>query len=420
MVLLVALAIILILAVVTAGLFGLARYELHRSKKQLEQDRGVAGMETAVTGLRAQIRNQFWLNASLNVLSLKFDQAVTGAPNERTGFFSQSLTAQLGDGSAGDTLIATQSRPSLLALEDPDDPFRGSLAVVDLLHISANANRLGQDPVKAYDPLPLAAQPVIAVRQIPLSQFTLYSSGDLGIDATLTPDAGRTYALGNISVRNGSVETDFPITSGANIDLAAGGALESRSSPGSAPVSMQVSSTTDQSWPALAKSVNRSTILSGRDLPLGTMSAATMDQLTAATPAATRDLEAQRLQAQCAVAIYERGGRFSGYGGTVSEMPAETGSQIFSIYHTKKYTSGPVIVIDYQKVDAAHSSIYVVSASPYAIVLIRNAATLTSDFSVVTPHAILVAGGLNTTGAFSASLLANGGVYSAPAGWPEP
>jgi len=252
MILLSALAIILILAVVTAALFGLARYEIHRSKKQLEQERGVAGLETAVTGLRTQIRNQFWSNASVNVPSLNFDQAISGAPNEQTGFFSLSLSAQLGDGSTRDKLIATQSRPSLLALEDPDDPFRGALATVDLLQVSAHASRLGQAPLKAYDPLPLAAQPVIAVRQIPLSQFTLYSSADVAIDATVTPDAGRAYALGNISVQNGTVQTDFPLAAGANIDLAAGGALESRSSPDSAPVSMQLSSTpirTGRLWP---------------------------------------------------------------------------------------------------------------------------------------------------------------------------
>src|SRR5215469_7256180 len=83
MILLIATAMILILAILTAGLFGFARYELHRSKKQLEQDRGVAGMEAAVIGLRAQIRNQFWFNASLDVTSLSFDQASSGAPNEQ-------------------------------------------------------------------------------------------------------------------------------------------------------------------------------------------------------------------------------------------------------------------------------------------------------------------------------------------------
>jgi hypothetical protein len=416
MVLLIAMAMLLILAVLTAGLFGLARYELHRSTKQLEQDRGVAGMETAVIALRAQIRNQFWFNASLTVPSLNFDQASSSARNEQAGYFSQSLSVQLGDGSAGDKLIATQSRPSLSPLQDPEDPFRGAIAVVNLLQVSAHASRLGQGPLKAYDPLPLGAQPVIAVRQIPLSEFTLYSSGDLPLDATLTPDAGRTYALGNVSVENGTVQTDFPLAAGANISLAASGALQARSDPESTPVSMQMSST-DPNWPALAKSVDRSAILSGRDLPLGTMSAASISQLTTAIPAPTQDKDAQRLLGQCAMAIYEHGGRFSNYG-NVSKLPAETGrpSQ-FSIYHTAKYTYGPVIVIDYKKVDAAHSSIYVVSANPYAIVLIRNAATLTSDLSVVTPHMIALAGEFNATAAHSASLVAAGGVFSVPADW---
>jgi hypothetical protein len=216
-------------------------------------------------------------------------------------------------------------------------------------------------------------------------------------------------------VENGTVQTDFPLAAGANISLTASGALQARSDPESTPVSMQMSST-DPNWPALARSVDRSAILSGRDLPLGTMSAASISQLTTSIQAPSQDQDAQRLLRQCAVAVYEHGGRFSNYG-NASEMPAEPGKQIFSIYHTKKYTYGPVIVIDYNKVDAAHSSIYVVSANPYAIVLIRNAATLTSDFSLVTPHMIAVAGELNTTGAYSASLVADGGMFSVPTDW---
>jgi hypothetical protein len=408
-------AMILILAIITAGLFGYARYELHRSKKQFEQDQALGGMEAAVLGLRPQIREQFWTNASLDVPSLDFDQAATGAPSEHTGYYSQSLVAQLGDGSTGDKLVATQGRPSLLVLDDPYDPFRGSLAVVDLLHISARAKLLGRGTAKAYDPMPLTAQPVIAVRQIPLSEFTLYSSGDLGIDASLTPNAGRTYTMGNVWIENGTVQTDFPLAAGANVDLATGAALQARSDPDSPAISMQLSSTSDQNWPAVARTVNRSTILSGRDIPMETMSAATIGELTTAVAAPTQNKNSQRLIGQCSVVIYERSGKFSNYG--ISKAPGGMGQGMCSIYHTTKYTDGPVIAIDYKNVDAAHSSIYISSANSNAIVLIRNAVTLTSDFSVVTPHAILVAGGLNSTGAFSASLVTNGGFYSVPVNW---
>jgi hypothetical protein len=417
MVLLIALAMILILAILTAGLFGFARYELHRSKKQLEQDRGVAGMETAVIALRGQIRNQFWSNSSLIVSSLNFDQASSSPPNEQTGYFSQSLSVQLGDGSGGDKLIATQSRPSLLALQDPEDPFRGSLAVVDLLHVSSHASRLGQGPVKAFDPLPLQAQPVLAVRQIPLSQFSLYSSGDLPLDAALTPTVGRTYAVGNVTIENGVVETDFPLAAGANIDLAGGGALQARSDPDSAAVSMQLTSTTDPNWPALSKSVDRSTILSGRDLPMGTMSAATISQLTTSIQAPSQDQDDQRLSRQCSRTIYEGRRRLYVYRSDGTPVPFER--TMFGIYRTKKYVDGPVIVFDYKKVAPVdgRNSFYIVSTNPYAIILIRNAATLTSDLSIVTPHPIAVAGELNTTAAHSASLVATGGVFNVPEGW---
>ena len=82
---------------------------------------------------------------------------------------------------------------------------------------------------------------------------------------------------------------------------------------------------------------------------------------------------------------------------------------------------GPVIVFDYKKVAPVdgRNSFYILSTNPYAIVLIRNAATLTSDLAIVTPHPVAVAGALNGTGNYSVSLVAAGGVFSVPEGWLE-
>ena len=147
------------------------------------------------------------------------------------------------------------------------------------------------------------------------------------------------------------------------------------------------------------------------------MSAATIYQLTTALKAPTEDQDDQRLSRQCSRVIYEGRGRFSICGSDGAQIASEKGQ--FSIYRTKKYVDGPVIVFDYKKVapDVGRNSFYIVSTNPYAIVLIRNTATLTSDLSIVTPHLIAVAGGLNTTGTHSASLVAAGGVFSVPANW---
>jgi type II secretory pathway pseudopilin PulG len=411
-VLLAVLAVMIVLTIFLAAMFGLAAAELRRSKKQLEQDRGVAGMEAAVTAdLRLNIRSQFSSNASLDIPSLSLGQARSGTPNEGSGYYAFSLSAQ---SPSGDTVPATQSRPSLFALEDSDDPFRGTLAIVDLLYITASANRIDQSPPQWGDPLSLGSHPVLAIRQIPLSQFSIYSSDDLELDGSLNPDTGRVYSLGNITV-SGPVQTDFPLGAAANINLSgAGSSLQARSAPDSAPVTMQLSSTTDPDWPALAKSVDHSTILSGRDLPMGTISAASVAELTAppGSPPQGQYKDSQRLYWQCARIITENAGVISVSANNGSALPDE-GRQ-FSIYETTNYTAGPVVVFDYSKVapGGTRTSFYFASTNPNAVLLIRNAAPQV-NVSIVTPHQIMVAGGGNLTG----SLITGSGVSSVPAGW---
>lgn len=410
MVLLAILAILLVLTIITAGIFGMFRFELRRSQKQLEQDRGVAGMEAATLELGPKIRSQFSSQAFVELPSLSLEETGPPAPSEQTGFYTLSLSAQF---PGGQIVPATQMRPALLALQDSDDPFRGAQAVVELLYVTAAANRIGQSPAQPGDPLSLGSQPVVAIRQIPVSQFSVYSWTDLELDGTLTPDSGRVYSLGDVTV-NGLVRTDFPLGAASNINLAAGSGLESRSGPDAAPVTMQVSSTTDPQWPALAKSVNHSTILSGRDLPMGTASAATIAQLTAPpwTPSQGPYKDSQRLYLQCSRVITENAGVISVAANTGSALPAER--RQYSIYKTKNYKAGPVIVFDYAKVasGAGRNSFYFASTNPNAVVLIRNV-TSGADLSIVTPHPIYVAGGFNSTG----SLITASGVAAVPASW---
>ena len=408
-VLLAVLAVMIVLTIFLAAMFGLATTELRRSKKQLEQDRAVAGMEAAVTAdLRLNIRSQFSSNASLDIPSLSLAQPGSGTPNEGSGYYAFSLSAQ---SPSGDTVPATQSRPSLFALEDSDDPFRGTLAIVDLLYITASANRIDQSPPQWGDPLSLGSQPVVAIRQIPVSQFSIYSSDDLALDVAAP---GRVYSLGNITV-SGPVQTDFPLGAAANINLSgAASSLQARSAPDSAPVTMQVSSTTDPGWPALAKSVDHSTILSGRDLPMGTISAASVAELTAppGSPTQGQYKDGQRLYWQCARIITENAGVISVSANNGSALLDE-GRQ-FSIYETTNYTAGPVVVFDYSKVapGGTRTSFYFASTNPNAVLLIRNAAPQV-NVSIVTPHQIMVAGGGNLTGSF----ITGSGVSSVPANW---
>jgi hypothetical protein len=307
----------------------------------------------------------------------------------------------------------------LVSLESLDDPFRGALAVTTDLNVQATASRMGQVQGD-YNVLSLESQPTIEIRQIPASQFSLYSAGsDLVVNGSQFPDLGRTYAMGNVTIQNGTVSTEYPLAVAGNVELLTGGALQARSSPGTAPVVMQVGSTVDPIWPSLAKSVDHSEIISGRDLPMATMSAANVAELTAspATPSEGTLKDSQRLYRQCARIVTENKGLFDvrTQGGSANSEECTS----FSV-DNRYEVGGPVIVFDYNKVapDASRESYYIDSTSPGAIIFVRNATSLAADLSIVSPLPIYVVGGFNAGAApRAASLISGSFVFALPLGY---
>jgi hypothetical protein len=413
-----ALGTLLVLLILGAALFRLAKNESASSQKLLQQDRGVAEMEAAVGALRGQLKNAFAQDAAVDLTSLAADPGPTSLGQEQ-GFYNVSLSVS---SSAGDIVWATQNRPALVSLDNQDDPFRGARAFTTELSIDTKATRIGQ-PQGAYDVLSLQSQPTMQIRQIPVSQFSLYNAGaDLVLNGSLFPgltNLGRTYAMGNVTILNAAASTEYPLTAAGNVELLSGGALQARSSPESAPMEMQVASTTDPIWPSLAKSVDHSEIVSGRDLPMGMMSAATVGELTAspAMPSEGANKDYQRLYRQCSRVVTENLRKFEVSAPTRAANPDE--SKGFSD-DSRYEMAGPVIVFDYAKVapDASRSSYYIVSTNPRAMVLIRNATNLAADLSIVSPHPIFVSGGFNAGPApKAASLISGSFVFAVPAGY---
>jgi hypothetical protein len=158
---------------------------------------------------------------------------------------------------------------------------------------------------------------------------------------------------------------------------------------------LPVKSTTSNEWLSLAKSTQHSTVLTGRDLPMSMVQALSKDELTATpmTMASSSQKDRLRLWRQCSRVVMEESGKITVHGGSPNEQKS------YRVYAKRIYNAWgpPVIVFDAKQVapGIGKTSFYIASTSGTAAVFVRNAATLTSDLTIVTPHPILISGGFN-------------------------
>jgi hypothetical protein len=412
-VLVILLAALGIFGAIAAAVFEIANTARNRSLKNQYRDRATAGVEFGLEAIRQSIAQQFRQQAYVDATSLFSDGGQTKGSKE-SGYYNMRLQAT----SADNQIFATQGHIALSGLTDPDDPFRGSVATVAKVSVAAQAESL-VDSYKDRFGLPaMRFTPEIDVRQIPVSQFTLFASAaTLAVDPLRAASIGRIYSGGDLTIWGGQVSSLYPVIAAGNIALANNGALLAQSDPDQPGMSFPVQSTADNNWLACAKSTFRSTILSGRDLPIGMVQGANVNWMTTKLSGGSPAAEQQQLGRQCALNVREtsRGisvGRSSS--GGVAEMgPGDRAA--FTRLKKRNYTA---IVFDVSKAPSGQNTFYISSLNPNAIVLLINARNLPGDFSVVSPLSIFVAGGFNDQGIpKAASLISSKRVIAVPAGW---
>ena len=412
---------ILLGAVVIFGLIGGALFEIANGGRQRAlqtqyRDRALGGVEFDLETIRLSATHQLEEQAWLDVASLNINQTQTQESNE-TGFYNLDLQAQ------GPQIFATQTHHSFRALSAPDDPFRGLAAVVDTITVTADAQSTLSGAAASRFTLPsLALTPQLSVRQIPASEFTLFSAttSSLQIAPTAMPIVGRIHAEGDLVISGGPLASIYPVTAGGNISLANNGSLFARSGPNEPASTFPVQSTTDNNWLAMSRSVGHSTILSGRDLPMNTFQATDVTQMT--TPAlnmpATTPAAQQQLWRQCNRIVVENHGRIT----ATTSLGAECSSQekrAFSVYYSRHNPGGIVIVFDLSKEPPQNgrNSFYFASSAPNRMVLLVNGSNLPGDLAIVTPLPLAIEGGLNVLGTPKAVSLTAQSVVGVPTGW---
>jgi hypothetical protein len=114
------------------------------------------------------------------------------------------------------------------------DPFYGAKAQVATIRLEAQEQT--REPLRVdSNRKTIQLTPEIQIREIPLSQFTVFSAAshlhlngaNFAVD-DVGSGAGRIFSQGNVTV-SGSLETGYPIVTGADIHL--GGSLVAKTSP---------------------------------------------------------------------------------------------------------------------------------------------------------------------------------------------
>lgn len=413
--LIILLGMVFVLAIMGGAVFEIGNAGRQRALKTRERDRGIGGIEFGLEGVRQTVAREFEDQAWLDVAGLGSSQDQRSG-STASGYYNISLQM---DGAANQ-IFATQLHSTLQSLVAPGDPFRGMLAVVNTFSVTADAQSLIGPTNQRFNLPALRLTPQISVRQIPVSELTLFSSAT-SFQVSQVGTIGRIHSEGDLIISGGQLTSLYPVTAGGNISLANNGSLLAQSGPDQPQLSFPVQSTADNNWLAMSRSTSRSTVISGRDLPMTIVEAAVINQLTAPAssgPATTATAQ-QELWRQCSQTVFESNGTISiravsGASDNAQEKCA------FHSYHSPNHPAGPIIAFDVAKAPPAsgQNGFYISSSNPNAIVLLMNASSLPADLTIVSPLPIAVEGGFNDQGVRRAgSLVSGNGVVAVPVGW---
>jgi len=391
-----------------------------RSARGLDRERRQISTEQGILEIEKQIRDELLRFASVDLR--KNDQAVVLDGG------SLSFNARLEQG--GEIL---QVEPLLLgaggglAALGNGDLFGAAKARVQLINLTGISEGASDGQQRLAD-VQLTATPQIAIREIPISQFTVYSAGN---SFALAPSPfgaqiGRVFSQSDITVA-GSFSSAYPIVSGGqvNFDQTKNGSVrvaDSNSPGGSIGLSTDTGtavSGVSYEFLANAHTLFDSRIITNDVLPVA---CAPVDQIY--DSASAGGLNFTFLKAQCDLVIVARilgtpnpstgfqvvptsknGISSSALVYTPLNQKGTGPSQqtvAFVAYPQKNNHTQILLAFDYRRLPSGFSgSVYLVAQDSTgkpiknATVVIRGAQTLSRPLSIVTPHPIVIAGDFN-------------------------
>jgi hypothetical protein len=394
--------------------------------RNLNQDGLRISTEQALLGLESTIRNELLANGEVNLASLNHSGPVAG--------LSLSLSSTT-DGTGGNVLRVQPFADAgdlgqYIALPDKKDLFGQAYARQTTIDVNITAQ--SSVPNVRLPDLTINDQPQIAVREIPVSQFTIFSAANSFTlsPAVLNQDIGRVFSKSTISVL-GSFSSQFPIVAGQNVAFTDGKDSLQVKDPSGNNASIQLSSDTQSTdFLADARTSLDTRIVTGSVLPVDSAPLNSVYETNNSGQSASNGLNLSLLQAQCltlAVArpdktittpngqkecLVQVGGNVGGANlaypmaatKVTSQSPGTVSRQTvpFAAARSKQNPSQTILALDFAAPGAKQlSSVFLVvqdpggNPLPNAVILIRGARTLNGPVSIVSPHPIIIAGDFN-------------------------
>ncbi len=209
------LALVVIAGLMAASYLAFVDNQRARTGRNLNQDGLRISTEQALLRLESTIRNELIATGEVKLAGLNRTEAVSG--------ISLSLSSKT-DGSGSELLqvqpFANAADYELLPGLDNQDLFGQAHALVTKIDVDITAS--STVPNVRLPDLNVTDHPQIAVREIPVSQFTVFSAGDpFTLGATVfSQDIGRVFSESTLSV-SGSFSSEFTVVAGQNVNLQA-------------------------------------------------------------------------------------------------------------------------------------------------------------------------------------------------------
>ena len=419
--------VFVLVLVVIAGLIG-ASYltfvdnERARTARNLNQDGLRISTEQALLSLESAIRSELIATGEVKLAGLNRSETLSG--------ISLSLSSKT-DGDGSEVLQVQPFANSREVVQLPalasQDLFGRAHARVTLIDVDITA--LSTVPSVRQPNLTVNDRPQIAVREIPVSQFTVFSAGDpvtLG-NAVFSQDIGRVFSESNLSI-TGNFSSDFAVIAGQNVNFA-GGSLQIKD-PSDNGASVKLSTDTqDANFLPDARTSLDSRVVTSSVLPVDSAALNSVYGAGNRGSATSNGLNLSLLKTQCEVLVVARpdititapngkkgclvtvvgnvGGAHLAYP-MANKAPSE--SQSTAAQQTVPFAAAPntqnpsqtILALDYARLGVTQlESVFLVvqdpagNPLPNAVILIRGAQALTRSISIVSPHPIIIAGDFN-------------------------
>jgi hypothetical protein len=412
-----------IAALVAAGYLVTVDNGRERAARETDSATQEIDLEEGILAVKQAIERQALTTAQIDLATSVSSASVPG--------LSATFDLQTGGGATGVVTLENFADSSFLqravSLTMLGDPFFSARADIQALSLKATTSQAYFQSARASNKQ-VTENPEIDLRQIPLSEFTVYAAGEgiqLNSQTFASGTIGRIYARGDLQI-TGALKSSYPVVSGGQVKLAGDAELDLQP-PGTAVPAARLSGGFDSSnaeFLATARTELSSQVITRQIFPMNASVTPVLYQ-SAGTGAggsvAGPQINLAGFEAKCAVRVVasrqaslnpSAGSELAswvinvtGLDNSGSEVqPGAVPSTQGRPFAAAGHNGVTVLAFDYAAIGGNQPPPRAISIRIYngavldtnALVLVRGADRLGGDLSIVSPHPIMISGDFNT------------------------